>query len=98
MKLSLINQIWLEKTGKRYGVPPGRLLDAIIRMLRERDESGVQKLEDWMNAGEQALQQSRVLLEEIRGSRIIGEEAVNALRFYVLHLEEERKNASAGPT
>lgn len=98
MKLSLINQIWLEKVAKRYGVPPGRLLDAIIRMLRERDESGVQKLEDWMNAGEQALQQSRVLLEEIRGSRIIGEEAVYALRFYVLHLEEERKKASAGPT
>ena len=67
-------------------------------MPRERDESGFQKIEDWLCAGGQGWLQSRVLLEEIRGSRCIGEEAVHALRFYVLHLEEERKKASAGPT
>jgi hypothetical protein len=98
MTNSVTNQIWLEQVGKQWGIPPEALLNGIVRMLRERDESGIQKIEDWLSAGEQALQQSRVLLEETRGSRCIVDEAVNAVRFYVLHLEEERKKASAGPT
>ena len=98
MSRSLINQIWLEKAGKDLGVPPDRLLNALIGFVREQDESGIQKLEDWLNAGELALQQNRALLEEVRDCRVIAEEAVNAARFYVMHLEQEKKEASAGPT
>jgi len=42
MSQSLNNRIWLEKTGKKNGVPPELLHDAIIRLLRKRDESGIQ--------------------------------------------------------
>ena len=86
------------KNGKKLGVPPELLRDALIGFVREQDESGNQKLEDWLNAGEQALQQNRALLEEVRNSRVIAEEAVNAARFYVMHFEEEEKDASGGPT
>ena len=39
MKLSLINQIWLEKTAAQYVVPPEALLNAIIRVLVNRPGS-----------------------------------------------------------
>lgn len=98
MSRSLINQIWLEAAGKNLEVPPDRLLNALIGVLRERDESGIQKLEDWLDAGEQAWQQNRALLEEVRDCRVIAEEAVSTARFYAMHLNEEEKDASAGPT
>lgn len=98
MKLSLINQIWLEKTGARYGLPPEVLHDGIIRMLRERDESGIQKIEHWLNASEQAWQHGRALLEEIQKTRSVAEDAVEAVRLYCIILEQELKKASVAPT
>lgn len=98
MKLGIINQIWLEKVGGQYGVPPEILHDAIIRLLREREESGTQKLEDWLKAGEQARLDGQELLEEIRKTRSVAEEAVEAARLYCIILEEDGKKASVAPT
>ena len=98
MTLGVINQIWLEKVGKQWGIPPERLQAGIIRMLRERDELGIQKIEDWLSAGGQASQESEKLLEELLSTQIFVEGAVESVHYFCKVHEAERNRASTSGT
>ena len=88
MKLSTTNLVFLEQQSAKYGVTPEILVDAIIRMMRERDESKEQSLEDWIAAAGNARIESMIQLEQKQKLRVMTEEAAYAVRFYVQRITE----------
>jgi hypothetical protein len=88
MKLTEINQIWLEKAANELGTKPVTVLNAIIRNIRERCDR-TQDFEHWVKTAGTVQLFTEQELADIRETRVVAEEAVRAARLYLERVNSE---------